>query len=385
MANRPSRAWVLVPIALIVAALAVWFVPSLTSGEKTADSKNKSNPTASQLLVVDYSRVDTQECVRLVQKYYGYARVTTLKVDKTKVTTVLFDNGSMRPVSGEPKPNRLQALYVNVPLNPQTMEAKRAVTCHDPADAATTLNGLGRQRVGNHTIAQLNPWMEAQGDPRAIQAWAQRCTDGNVKMHLACAKTMAATAMLLGIFHEEGVHKANSLWNYELAAVVLHRVPPFRLAATQEHNAYFLVASVTSKTTGCVLRIGFNVGTNTPNGGDQRLAGLACKTPPVKVPPTGSRPPGTSKPPTRTTTPPRRTTCFCVDKTQVRQAVPTPAKGRAVPDEPASQPTRPLSTDNPPTPRKSGHNGGSTSNPAVTGTPTVVDTGKYGSVGDPSR
>jgi hypothetical protein len=280
-------------------------------------------------LVVDYDKVTTDDCLAKVKQQFGSAGVGHYKAEDEDYETVKFDVGAMHSVGDN---GVLTSDSTNVPLNPQTREAERAFICRDPAQAAMVMNGAGREKVGDKTVAELNPWMQAQGDPSAIQPWAQHCMDAkdNVKVHLECAKTMAAAAVLVGRFHDDGVQKTSTEWNYHLAnhGLVVGQVPPFELNPVQEKDAFFLVISVTQKTGGCFLRLGFNVGVTAPNGGDQRLAGLPCEAPPppTATPPTGTKPPGTHNPPPTTTTQPPRTTTHTPPTTPPVTTTTTPPK-----------------------------------------------------------
>jgi hypothetical protein len=282
-------------IGLVVGLL--W--PAASHNAASADGSLTTAVKAAQVqLTVDHSAVD---CVGLVTKYGG--QVATLS-DGSK--TPKFSVGAEQPVGQN---GRLWSDAVNVPLNPQTVEAEQASICADPAQAAMVQNGIGSKKVGDKSVADLNGWMTAQGSPEAISQWAQDCMSQDVETHIQCAKTMALTATLVGRFQSEGVKNATTTWNYHLASggLVVGQVPPFELNPTQ-YAGFFLVISVTEKTGGCFLRLGFNVGTSSPNGGDQRLAGLPCQTPTPTAPPaaptTPGKPPTSSVPPTHETTPP---------------------------------------------------------------------------------
>lgn len=323
----------------------------------------------------------------------------------TAVTkTVGLSNGAKTPVftvgARAPVGQRLWSDATNVPLKPQTLAAEQAVVCHDPAQAGMVMNGLGAQKVGNVNVASLNSWMKAQGSPRVISQWAQGCmSKSDIQVHLQCARTMSLAATLLGRFHADGIQKSPTAWNYHLAGggLVVGKVPVFELNPKQ-YTGYFLSLSVTAKTGGCFVHVGFNVGTSAPNGGDQRLAGMSCVSPkpispskapssPGSTPPsTHSTPPGTTRPPGSTppgtpsstppgtlppSSPPHTYVCPCVSPTKASQPVPTPpANTQSVPSSPPSQnPTVPYNSPSPAPATSGGYNGGSTSQPGTTAPP----------------
>jgi len=334
-------------------------------------------PAAQAALSVHPEDVPVEFCNELVRKYDG--KFVTLD-DGTE--TPYFVLGSTEPV-GE----RKWSDAVNVPLKPQTLEAEQATLCQDPAQAAMVMNGMQKVNIGSKSVADLNAdWMKAQGSPSAVDQWAEACSKEDVSKHLACAKTMATTAYLLEQFHNDDVVKASTEWNFHLTGPSAGGVPEFGMNPKQEHNAYFVGLSYTTKTGGVCVRIGFNVGVTSPNGGDQRFAGLECKTPPSgeKTPPDKggppSNPPGTTpptNPPTNPpTTPPTNppTKCPCVDPTDVIQDVPSPHPGdpNVPPHEPSAQPTTPYDPSNPANPTPGGHNGGGPSQPGTSAPPDTT-------------
>lgn len=362
------------------------------AGGSLTKEQNKAQQQAQESLIVNYNQVNIDRGAALVKKYFGARSVVTITHTPMHGKTTSFKSpvfviGAENPVGNGPE-KRLWSDAVNVPLKPQTLEAEQATINRDPLQAAMVMNGLGKGKVGGISVYHQNPWMQAQGSVDNIKTWAQHCMTQDVVTHLQCARVMAATADLLGRFHSEGVVKRNSTWNYHLThgGLAVNKVPAVGLNPKQEQNAYFLVVSMTEKTGGCFLRYGFNMGTTTRNGGDQRLAGMTCVPPkappkhvvPPKGTPPGHTPPGHTPPPPppgHTTPPPPHHTCVCVTKRRVSQApLPPPRQTQPVAPEPSAVPTQPVSTRTPGAPNSSGHNGGGTSNPVVSGTPTPVNT-----------
>jgi hypothetical protein len=261
---------------------------------------------ALQNLAVDPSQVASDYCNTLEAKYGG--KLTLLSND---TETPFFDVGAEHLVTNDPTGiQKIATDAVNVPLVPQTIGAEQADICRDPAQAAMFMNGAGVQIVDGVTIASQNPWMQAQGPISAISQWAQSCMPRlNVTVHLACAKVMAYAATLLGQFYSPGIQQRTSWWNYRLLkAPKVGQVPTFVLNSVQEVNAQFLVIEITSKTGGCFLQLGFNMGTTTITGGDQRLAGLKCPTATALAPP-AVKPTSTNSTPQHGTTTTQTTGC----------------------------------------------------------------------------
>lgn len=123
----------------------------------------------------------------------------------------------------------------------------------------------------------------------------------------------------------------------------------------------------------------------TPTAGSHRTTPprTTGQVPPSTVPSTPSTPPtAQTSPPTQQTasTPPPSGKCECIAKTSAMQPVPTPAPNtRPVPTAaPAEQLTTPVNVTSPArVTNTNGNNGGSTSNPVVTGTPSTADTGSH--------
>jgi hypothetical protein len=403
--------------------------PSASTSTPATDAQKKYEAAILANLTVNSLDVaNLQTCSDLVTKYYGPSRVVDYKQGNVSGKMPLFDVGATHPLNGSvlrtsTEVPRLWSDAVNTPLKtPPTLEGERAAVCQDPAQAAMVLNGIGPGKVGGISVASQNPWMSRfQGLPQShINAWAQMCLNTqNIKtlkaaVHLQCAQVMASTAALLDRFHSAGVSVRTAGWYYYLpgGGLAVGRVPVFGVVKGQ-YSGYFLVIEVTMKvpTQGCYMRYGFNVGKTTLNGGDQRLVGLPCVPPkPPKKPtahPTSTptahettTPVCKSNCPTTTThprctttrcttthprctsncptTPPKKK-CPCVTKTQVSQTpLPPPPDTRTVPTTaPSRQPTKPVDTQNPATNRPGGYDGGSTTNPVVTGNPTPADTGQH--------
>jgi hypothetical protein len=388
--------------------------PSSSASGSLTEDQRKAQATAQASLIVNYGDVaNVQMCNSLVAKYFGAPKLVSYKLGNASGKTPVFDVGATHSVVGSaPRyPGEVQRLWsfaTNIPLATPTLEMEQATVCHDPAQAGMVMSGMGPGIVGGITVAHQNPWM-IDGS-QTVDTWAQKCMTQNVSTHLQCAQTMAATAALLGRFHSAGVSVRHTAWNVRLigGGLKVNGVPAFGLNSKQ-YTGYFLVVEMTEKTGGCFLRYGFNVGVKTINGGDQRIAGLTCvpPKPPKKPTPhptttpsthktttpvctsnctTTSRPTcrthctTTTRPTCRThckTTPPKK--CACVTKTQVSQTpAPPPPDTRPVPTTaPSRQPTKPVDTQNPATNRPGGYDGGSTTNPVVTGNPTPVDTGHH--------
>ncbi len=395
------RAWIAVAIMVIIAII---IGASMSSGspkgpKKTGTGLSDDIPTAQQDLSVTPEDVPKNFCDDLLKK--ADAKFVTLSDDSE---TPVFEAGSTHLV-GTSADKRLWSDATNVPLSPQTLEAEQTTVCHDPAQAAMVMNGLGGEMVGDKSIFELNSsWMAAQGSPEVIAQWAQQClVKDDVDKYLACYKTMSTTAYLLGTFRDKGVARAATVWNYHLAGPVAGKVPPFELNPKQ-YKGYFLAVSYTTKTGSVCLNFGFNVGKSKPNGGDQRLARLACKKPPTTTtstcddkgncptpPPPGCKekgncptppPPGCKEKGNCPTPPP----CPCVKPTDVVQPVPTPDPGPSgVPTHaPSAQPTNPVNTQSPAPPTPGGNNGGSTQQPGHTASPTpVVPSSDPTNSGDP--
>lgn len=272
---------------------------SSSTHKKTSGSGSTSKAAQQQVTVEGLYEPTTTHLTQVAQSL-GYHYMTV-----NGATTPVFAYGSMAPVGNG---GRLWSDAVNKPLTVRTPEAEEAVVSVDPAQAAMVMNGLGSQPVGDKTVAQLNPWMVAQGSPSTIATWAQSCRTDNVAVHLQCAQTMSLAAELLTRLSGQGVVVSDSVWNYHLAngGLVVGKVPAFELNRVQEHQNHFLELALTEKTGGCWLRIGFNVGVQSVNGGDQRMAGLPCVTPGTKAA-TSHTSSSTTTSTHRTTTPPSGT------------------------------------------------------------------------------
>lgn len=375
--------------AMGVLLLAMWFILSGFAATGSGDSPSPEDADESQAqaqLFVDPAQVATDYCADLVQKY---------DLDQVEIESGTH-MGTQTPVfvvgASENVPPRLWSRGPNVPLAPLTLEAEQAVICHDPAQAAMVMNRLGQVRIGTKTIAEVNSaWIGAQGPANddgeipAIKSWAASCMTTNVDTHLACAKTMSYTAVLLARFQAlPGVRQMpDTLWNVFLPnGAEVGEIPEFGLDPVQEKNGHWVVIEFTSKNRAVCLRFGFNVGTASSgvNGGDQRLAQFPCDEPaPTPTAQPSSTPSSThpSSPPSRHPTPkpsptPSRTTCTtCVTPEQATQPVPAPAtQPSEVPkEEPSAQPTVPANTQSPADPTPGGYNGGSTVQPGQSGTP----------------
>jgi hypothetical protein len=324
-------------VLMVLAAIggAVFLLTGNSATHANAAAQKKAQQDAQQLLTVDPTAQLVNDCNTLVAATKGGdarvvsvsklpaanngTRQATLTSAEMTSKTVLFTSGANMPAD-----KRITTDAVNTPLAPKTLVAAQTVVCQDPGQAGMDMNGLGRLTVAGKTIAELNPWMhDLQGDPKDISTWAQRCWD-DAQTHLQCAKMMAYTAALLGRFHNGGVVQTSSTWNYHLTGdgLSVALVPAYELNPKQEQHAFFIDLSVTEKTSNsCILRVGINVGVTSPNGGDQRLAGLPCTTPgtpttppttpstPPSGPPSGppstppSGPPTTTPPPTHTPSP----------------------------------------------------------------------------------
>lgn len=272
-----------------------------TSGSLTTEQQ-KQQQAAQASLIVDYTKVNADQANTLVKKYFGASNLVSYTLGHASGETPKFDVGAMHPV-GHAANRRLWSDATNVPLKPRTLEAEQATIARDPAQAAMVMNGLGKQKVGGISVYHQNPWMQAQGSPAAIRTWAQHCMTQDVQTHLQCARIMAATVTLVGRFHNAGISKRPTTWNYHLGhgGLAVNKVPSFGLNPKQ-YDGHFLVLEMTEKTGGCFIRFGFNVGLTSVNGGDQRLAGFSCVPP--KAPPSTSpqyTTPGTTPTSTPTT------------------------------------------------------------------------------------
>lgn len=267
--------------------------------------------------------------------------------------TPVFDIGAMHPV-GSGYPSRLWSDAVNYPLTTKTLTGVETVVCHDPLQAAIIANRIAAAKIDGVTVGSLNPWIHTEGldgDIKNATTWARHCWTQDLDVHQHCFQTMAAIVQLLEAFHDEGVHKTSSDWMVDCAAFCVtsnHTVPTMKVV-TDKHGqdtGYFIVITLTSKTSnGCFLKLGFNVGANTENGGDQRMAGLPCSH---SKPPSSPSSHKTSKTPVphhgKTTSPtPKPST----STSHAPSSSPTPSKTPSSSTPPTTPPTTTSPTPSP--------------------------------------
>jgi hypothetical protein len=285
---------------VLIGILLVCFNWSVVSGPNIHDRTTGDRPPGgaagkdleevNQRYLVDFNRVTTDRCATLVRKYFPSGTSLPTEGNSGGQRATYMPIG-LRREQGPAYPDA-----VNVPLRPPTIEAQQATTCFDPVQAAMNINGLGPARIGGTTLATINPWMRGvQGDPATvISGWVQHCLTNDDATRRNCARTMAAASELIGRFTVNGIVQSTSLWNYHCKYACVPdggTVPVLELNPTEGYHASFLVVTLTLTAKDCIVRFGWNVGSQTVDGGDQRLAGLPCvPIGKIATPPAGAMP-----------------------------------------------------------------------------------------------
>lgn len=286
--GRTSYTWLqvlLIVVLVLVGILLLCFNWGVVSGPSAYNRPSGNRPPngaaggdveeARRKFFVDFNKVNTDQCATLVHKYFpNGASLSTGGNSAGKGVTYSTIGLTREQDGGYPD-------AINVPLRPPIIEAQQATTCFDPVQAAMNMNGFGPARIGGTTLASINPWMQrTQGDPATvISGWVQRCLATDSTIRRDCAQTMAAAAELIGRFTVNGTVATTSLWNYHCKYACVPNggtVPVLELNPNREFRANFLVVTATLTANDCVVRFGWNVGSQTISGGDQRLAGLPC-------------------------------------------------------------------------------------------------------------
>jgi hypothetical protein len=184
---RAHRGWVtvlclfLILVLALLALVEIGAVDKFVNHQADGPSTSVNNPPPPPL-TDEQNKDEAQKKVTVPTSLYEEATPRSVALAKShgyKVVTVsgtqtpVFVYGSQKPVGNG---GRLWSDAVNVPLKERTRAAEQAVVSVDPAQAAMVMNGLGRARVGDKTVFQLNPWMRAQGSPSAIGPRAARRT-----------------------------------------------------------------------------------------------------------------------------------------------------------------------------------------------------------------
>ncbi len=255
------------------------------------------------------------ECVALVKKHGqpmadGQGPAT---IEHDGKTYIRFRVGAREPGAGPGHSGRITD-GPNVPLVNRTTEGMQASLCQDPGETGMFLSAMfdPNAKIGDKTVADVNKdWIPPElADPANINDWAAAAMTNDVEKHNKAQEIMARAATLFGLLNQEGIKDSKTVANMYLPdgqGVRVGGVPEF--GWNKLNPAYagkFLAASYFSKTGGCILSLGFNVGIEEVNGGDQRFAFLPCKDKANPSPTSaGSR---TTSPAVRTTPPPVRTT-----------------------------------------------------------------------------
>lgn len=200
----------------------------------------------------------------------------------------------------------------NVPLKDQTTEGVQASMCQDPGEAGMFLAALHdpRAKIGGKTPGEVNAeWIPPQLKTLdGVNDWVASVMTNDVTKHNEAQRVMASAAALWGKFHQNGIVSAKTTANVHLPdgeGSKIEGVPEFAWNADEAYNGKFMSASYRTKTGGCVLNIGLNVGKETIDGGDQRFAILPCSIGDVQGKTSNSSP---TSVPSRTTPPPTPST-----------------------------------------------------------------------------
>lgn len=366
-----------------------------------AEADLTADAAAAQL---DLTITQGVDCVELVKEHgqpmYDGQGPSTIESGGT--TYVRFRVGA-----AEAGTRKLYQDGPNVPLQNRTTEGMQASICQDPLEAGIFVAGMHDERlkIGDKTPGQVNAaWIpEELRTMDGVNDWAAKAMTDNVKTHNEAQEVMARAAAMFGKLHPNGVTKDTTLANAHLpnAEGVKEGSLPEVAWNHEQYTGYFISAKYVLKTGKCALNVGFNVGKDKVDGGDQRFAILPCKeeakatnpspsstsTPSESTSPSTSACNNASKPqdPEHTYAPVMRNGCVVrwviqgssLNSGPQNQGIQTDRGDQSgaqqqegvVDTPPASQPEVPVAPAAPPAPTNGGYNGGSTTQPGQTGTP----------------
>lgn len=263
-------------------------------------------------------------------------------------------------------------------------------------------NMLCRMHFGTWSVGAHNPWLRREGACRsnsrvlvhkALPYWWATSTPRHDRLATKAWARYEAYASrvvtLVNNLHLVGVRqhpRSSQNWHLFGSGMVAGRFPVAGLNKRQE-NLPALVLAVTNKGQRCEqARVGINLKDSRP----EVFAPMGCT---VTVPHqtvthrTTTSSHGCLSNCGNTTThhhgkggpPPSHHKCNCVTPSQVEHTVPQPAAGNpnAPSHAPSANPTQSVDPSNPSQGQTGGDNGGSTSNPVPSGTPTPGDTATH--------
>ena len=370
-----------------------------------AEADLTADAAAAQL---DLTITQGVDCVELVKKHgqpmYDGQDPSTIESGGT--TYVRFRVGA-----AEDGTRKLYQDGPNVPLQNRTTEGMQASICQDPLEAGMFVAGMHDERlkIGDKTPGQVNAaWIpEELRTMDGVNDWAAKAMTDNVKTHNETQEVMARAAAMFGKLHPNGVTKDTTLANAHLPNAEGTKVDSLPEVAWshEQYTGYFLSAKYVLKTGECALNVGFNVGKDKVDGGDQRFAIFPCKE---ETKATNPSPSSTSTPSKSTPSSTSISTCNKVEKPRdpervyntvvqngcvvgwtpkgssldsgpQQQGVQEDRGGQSGAEQqegvvgtpPAPQPEAPVAPAAPPAPTSGGYNGSSTTQPGQTGTPNL--------------
>lgn len=363
---KRNRNRIIVIIAVVALAIGAVFVLASQSNTPSSAAAKKSDSSITDAVVAMLTVTTvTEHCA-------------------TSSGVVTYDIGALKGT-----PPRKWSDALSTPL-PGGLDAVKASTCTDPLYGSTVANMFATLKVDGVSVVSLNPWLRPFMDVSQINDRASEFIPLLDVAHPSQAQKVKAVAKnhdyqelanrlntLMSRLQEAGTHayKSERNWHLKAAGMQVGGLPEVGLDSRIDVKPALILEGTVKNACGPVVRIGFNTGDKRP----EVFATPTCSSShPHGTPPNhhghGCVKNCTPNPGCKhhCSTPPPHT-CPCISTTEASQPVPTPHPGDpGVSTPPNQNPTVPADTANPAPPTNGGYNGGSTTQPGQSGSPSPV-------------